>query len=367
MRTRFQSRLLLLASLFLATHTVLFPQEIPPLQPPLLDTKLRIRLISLGGTISGTAKDRLNITAYGAPRLAPQDWVDALPELALYAHVTIEDLRPQGEPPTADTAHWLFVARRLQELAEDDSVDGIVITHGTNIMAETGYFLSLIVNIRKPIVFVGSQRPWTGLSGDGPLNMVNAIRVAATPEATGKGILQAMNQNIHAIRDVTKTSAYRMHTFQAVDLGVVGVADPDIVRFYTSPTRRHTYLSEFNIAQLPSELPDVEVVYAYHGTPGYIIDAMVAHGVKGIVVDGTGAGSVPNTMTDAVKRAQDAGVVVVATARTRGGRVQETPRRTAAHIVAGDNLPPEKARILLQFALTKSTDLTDIQRIFDEY
>lgn len=341
--------------------------EIPDRLPPGIKPKPHVRLVSLGGTISGTAKDPLNVTDYGAPRLSPEQWIADLPDLALYARVTPEDLRPSGEPPSMDTAHWLKVARRLQEIAADDSIDGVVITHGTNIMVETGYFLSLVVNIKKPVVMVGSQRPWTALSGDGPLNLVNAVRVAATPAATGMGVLHAMNQNIFPIRDVTKTSAYRMHTFQGVDLGVVGVADPDIVKFYSEPLRRHTYKSEFNIARLPATLPAVEVIYGYHETPGYIVDAMVANGVKGIVVDGTGAGAIPNTMNDAIKKAQAAGVVIVATARTRGGRVQETPKRTESKVVPGDNLPPEKARILLQLALTQTTDVAAIKRLFDEY
>jgi L-asparaginase len=344
-----------------------FAAEIPDRLPPGVGEKPHVLLISLAGTISGTAKERLNVTNYGAPRLNPEDWIADLPDLALYARVTPEDLRPKGEPATADTAHWLKVARRLQEIAADDTIDGVVITHGTNIMVETGYFLGLIVDIKKPVVMVGAQRPWTALSGDGPLNMVNAVRVAATPEAAGKGVLHAMNQNVFPIRDVTKSSAYRMHTFQGVDYGVIGVADPDLVKFYSESTRRHTYKSEFNIARLPATLPDVEVIYGYHQTPAYLIDAMVANGVKGIVVDGTGAGAVPGTLNEAIKKAQAAGVVVVATARTRGGRVQETPRRTEANIVPGDNLPPEKARILLQFALTQTTDLKQIARIFAEY
>ena len=341
--------------------------EIPDRIPPGVQPKPHVLLVSLGGTISGTAKDRLNVTNYGAPRLNPEQWIADLPDLALYAKVTPEDLRAPGEPSTMDTAHWLKVARRLQEIAADPSIDGVVITHGTNIMVETGYFLSLTVDIKKPVVMVGAQRPWTALSGDGPLNMVNAVRVAATPEASAKGVLHAMNQNVFPIRDVTKASAYRMHTFQGIDVGVIGVADPDIVKFYTEPTRRHTFQSEFHVAKLPATLPAVEVIYTYHETPGYIVDAMVANGVKGIVVDGTGAGSIPNSMTEAIKKAQAAGVVIVATARTDGGRVQETPRRTESKVVPGDNLPPEKARILLQLALSKSTDLAEIKRIFDQY
>jgi L-asparaginase len=151
------------------------------------------------------------------------------------------------------------------------------------------------------------------------------------------------------------------------------VADPDIVKFYSEPTRRHTFNSEFNIGALPPDpknLPAVECVYSYTEAPGYLIDALVDHGVKGIVVDGTGAGSPtggPNGQTDAIKRAQDKGVVVVVTARTRGGRVQDTPRRRESKIVPADNLTPEKARLLLQLALTKTTDLVEVKRIFDEY
>jgi L-asparaginase len=350
----------------------LFAQEIPPLPPPGLDSPRanlpNIRLISLGGTISGTAADRLNLTNYGAPRLSPQDWIDALPELGLIANVTAEDLRePEGKTSKPISLHWMRVAQRLQELGADPSVDGIVVTHGTNVLAETAYFMNLVVSIEKPVVFVGAQRPWTGISGDGPLNLYNAVRVAATKAAARMGVLQAMNQNIHAARDVTKTSAYRVETFQAVDVGVLGVADPDIVKFLTEPTRRHTFKSEFNISSLPPSLPPVEVLYAYSDAPGYLLDAMVERGVKGIVIDGTGAGALTEGFAEAAKRAQQKGVVVVATARTHGGRVQDTPRRREANIVPGDNLPAEKARLLLQLALTKTSELAEITRIFNEY
>lgn len=347
-------------------------QEIPDPPPPGLDSpppdRPGVRLISLGGTISGTATERLNITNYGAPRVSPEDWVRALPELALYAKVTPEDLRePEGQASKPIYLHWMKVARRLQELDADPSVHGMVVTHGTNVMAEVAWFMNLTVHTRKPIVFVGAQRPWTGISGDGPLNLVNAVRVAATPEAAGKGVLHAMNQNVHAARDVTKTSAYRVQTFQAVDLGVIGVADPDIVRFYTEPVRRHTTRSEFDIRTLPATLPRVEALYAYSDVPGYLVDAMVDNGVQGLVIDGTGAGALTDELTAAAKRAQEKGVVVVATARTHGGRVQDTPRRREARIIPGDNLLPEKARILLQLALTRTRDLAEIVRIFNEY
>jgi len=370
---RFAAQLVIVSSLALAAAAwpvAARAQEIPDRLPPGIDAQSEdlphVRLISLGGTISGTATERLNITNYGAPRLSPEDWIAALPELALVAEVTPEDLRePEGASGSA-IVHWLKVARRLQELAADDDVDGIVVTHGTNVMAEVAYFMNLTVAIEKPVVFVGAQRPWTGLSGDGPLNLYNAVRVAASADAAGKGVLHAMNQSVHSARDVTKTSAYRVQTFQSVDLGMLGVADPDRVKFFTEPTRRHTTHSEFNIATLPAMLPPVEMLYAYSDAPGYLVDSLVEHGARGIVIDGVGAGSL-GSFADAVKAAQAKGVIVVATARTHGGRVQDTPRRREAGVIPGDNLPPEKAKILLQLALTRTVDGDAIERIFNEY
>jgi L-asparaginase type II len=326
--------------------------------------------MSMGGTIASRGEPRLNITNYGGKgvrRVDPDDWVHDLPELAGIARVTTEDFRaPVDRTSTETFEDWQKVAKRLNELAQDSSVDGVVVTHGTNTMAETAYYMDLVVKTEKPIVFVGSQRPWTGLSGDGPLNLYNAVRVAATKEARGRGVLHCMNQNINTARDVMKTSAYRVQTFKGVDVGAIGFADPDRVVFYREPIRRHTFKSEFAGVDYTS-LPPVEVAYAYRDAPDYIIDAMVEHGVKGVVVDGTGAGSATTGQTEAIKRAQAKGVVVVMTARTRGGRVQDTPRRRETGIIPGDNLVPEKARILLQLALSKTTDPKEIKRIFDEY
>lgn len=348
------------------------PVAVPPAPAPANVAELpHVVLMSMGGTIASRAADRLNITNYGGkgvPRVDPQDWVHDLPEIANIARVTTEDFRaPPDRTAGSETYDDLVaVAKRLNELAQDPGVDGIVVTHGTNIMAEVAFYMNLVVKTHKPVVFVGSQRPWTGLSGDGPLNLYNAVRVAASKEAWNKGVLHCMNQNINTARDVMKTSAYRMQTFKGVDVGVLGFADPDRVVFYREPTRRHTFNSEFAGFEFKS-VPGVEVAYAYQEAPGYLIDAMVEHGVKGIVVDGTGAGSATTSQTEAIKRAQARGVVVVMTSRTRSGRVQMTPRRAESRIVAGDNLQPEKARLLLQLALSRTQDLKEVQRIFDEY
>lgn len=363
------------AACWLLLAPVAHAQEIPTYAPPPpmpADTQAlpTIVLMSMGGTIASRGTPRLNITNYGGkgvPRVDPQDWIHDLPELAGIANLIIEDQRaPQDRTSSETHEDFARVAKRLNQLAADPHIAGIVVTHGTNTMAETAYYMNLTVNTDKPIVFVGSQRPWTGLSGDGPRNLYDAVRVAASPEARGKGVLHAMNQFINTARDVDKTSAYRVNTFKGVDVGAIGFADPDRVRFYREPVRRHTTQSEF-AGKDYSSLPPVEVAYAYRDAPGYLIDAMVAHGAKGIVVEGTGAGSATSSQTEAIKRAQASGVVVVMTARTDGGRVQDTPRRREALIVPGDNLKPEKARILLQLALTQSSDLANVTRIFNEY
>lgn len=347
------------------------PAYAPPPAAPAPGTKLpTVAIVSMGGTIASRGTPRLNVTNYGGkenPRVDPSDWLKDLPELAYVANIRLEDQRaPQDRPVSETYEDWRRVARRLRELAADPAVDGIVVTHGTNTMAETAYYLGLTVATTKPIVFVGSQRPWTGLSGDGPRNLYDAVRVAASKGAAGKGVLHSMDQFVIPARDVAKTSAYRVHTFRGIDVGAVGFADPDTVKFYREPVRRHTVRSEF-AGYDGASLPLVEVAYAYREAPGYVIDAMVAHGVRGLVVDGTGAGSPSSSQSEAIRRAQAQGVVVVVTARTHGGRVQDTPRRRDAKIVPGDNLLPEKARILLQLALTRTTDPAEIKRIFDEY
>ena len=355
-----------------ALHTA-HAQEIPKVAPPGVGLP-KVVLVSMGGTIASKASSRLNLNNYGGKgnRVAPEDWTAALPELALIARVTTEDQRPPEDPSGGPgggmtTAHIRQVAARVQALVDDPSVDGVVITHGTNTMAETAWFMNLVLNTAKPVVFVGAQRPWSGLSGDGPLNLVNAVRVAATTEAGGKGVLHVMNKNINAARDVMKTSAYRVEAFRSPDLGTIGVVDADRVVFHTSPLRRHTQASEFHLAGLPEALPPVEVLYGYTDAPGYLFDAMLSHGVKGIIIDGTGAGALAGGQVDGVKRAQAAGVVVVATTRTRSGRVQDTQRRREASILPGDNLQPEKARILLQLAIAKGLGFEAIRKVFHDY
>ena len=344
-------------------------QEIPPLPPPGIDLP-HVVLVSLGGEIAMNCDTRLELAECEttAGSIAPETWLEDLPDLRLVARVTTEDLRAlsrAGEGPAAD--RWRRAAGRLQELAGDPGVEGLVVAHGTDRLADVAYFMNLVLRTRKPIVFVGAQRPWSAVSGDGPLNLYDAVRVAADPAAAGKGVLLATNQEVHAARDVMKTNAYRMDAFESVDLGLIGVADPDIVRFFYEPTRRHTHRSEFDLSALPESLPGVEIVPTYPDAPGQVIDELVAAGAKGLVVDGTGPAGLSESQLEAVRRAQAKGVVVVATAPTRGGRVQDTAFTRESEIIPGDNLGPQKARTLLRLALTRTADPREIKRFFDEY
>jgi L-asparaginase len=329
----------------------------------------KVRIISVGGTIDSTAAERTNLANYGgdSPRIPVEKMVQQLPELKSIAEVSVEeDMLPKGGAGRT-MATVLKVAKRVNEIFEKEpDITGVVITQGTNNLEESAYFLDLTVHSSKTVVFVGAQRPSTALSSDGWLNLYNAIRIAAAPESAGRGVLLAMNDEINAARDVKKTAAYRVEAFQSPGLGFLGYADPDKVVYYRMPTRRHTMSSEFNASTI-DKLPQVDVQYSYLEASGTPIDALVAEGAKGIVVDGSGAGSPSAEQDAAIKRAQDKGVIVVATTRTGTGRVLETIARKKSGVIPGDNLTPQKARILLQLALTRTSDPLEIKRMFDEY
>ena len=342
-------------------------QEIPPLPPPGIDLP-RVVLVSVGGEIAANCETPLELTGCesGGETFAPETWTRDLPDLGLVARIVTEDLwafsRADG---SAAPEHWFGLAERLQQLASDPEVDGVVVTQGADGIADTAFFLNLVLPTRKPVVLVAAQRPWSAVSGDGPLNLYDAVRVAADPAAAGKGVVVVANQEVHAARDARRTSAYRMDGFGSVDLGPIGVADPDVVRFFTEPTRRHTHRSEFELAALPEALPAVEIVAAVPDAPGRLIDASEAAGAKGIVVDG--AAGLSSGQLEALRRARNQGVVVVATSATRGGRVPETTALRESGIIPGDNLTPGKARTLLRLALTRTSNPAEIQRVFREY
>jgi L-asparaginase len=326
----------------------------------------RIALIQTGGTIDSVGVDRLDLAWYteAQQRLPPGELVARVPELASVAE--LEEIVFRRLPSHALTdADWLELSALLESVLE--RVEGVVVTHGTNTLEETAYWVSLTVHSERPVVLVGAMRPASGLGADGYLNLLNAVRVAADPSARGHGALVVLDDAIFAARDVTKTATFRVETFDARDLGALGYADADgRVIFWHRSLKRHTLASEFSVAGLAA-LPRVDVALSYVGADGSAIDAFVGAGARGIVSAGTGAGR-PTPLEDAaLDRAVAHGVVVVQSSRVGSGRVVRSPGLRGRGIVAGDNLVPWKARVLLALALTRTTDADAVQAMFDTY
>ena len=327
-------------------------------------------VLSTGGTISAKAESSTNLTDYKAGALLGSELISSVPEIQRYATVKVQQV-VNVRSSDLTVANWLTLANRVNQIfAEDAKVAGVVITHGTNTLEETAYFLNLTVKDERPVVLVGSMRPANAISADGPLNLLNAVRTACSPEARGKGVLTVLNDEISAARDVTKTSTYRVETFRSQDLGYLGYVDGDKVSFYRSPTKRHTVRSEFNVSGL-TELPSVEIVYSYVQPSPVVIRALVSSGVRGIVFAGTGAGLLSNMETATLNAVLDPDPamrpVMVRSNRTGSGRVVSYPEFDKMGMIPADTLNPQKARILLMLALTRTRNLPDIIRIFSEY
>ena len=327
-------------------------------------------VLATGGTISGGGPSATSLTDYRVGARSGDELVAALPDVADHADVRVEQVANIGSPNiTFDI--WLRLANRINALfAADPEVAGVVVTHGTNTLEETAYFLNLTIRHDRPVVLVGAQRPATAISADGPLNLLNAVRTAAAPGARGKGVLVVMNDEINAARDVTKTSTYRVETFNSRTLGFLGYVDADAVTFYREPTRRHTADAEFDPAGI-TELPAVDIVYSYVEPNPVLIRALIDDGVDGIVLAGTGAGIVSTVELEALEQVRSlppaSRPVLVRSNRTGSGRVVPLGRYDGLDMIAADTLNPQKARILLMLALTRTRDPDEIRRMFREY
>jgi L-asparaginase len=326
----------------------------------------RVHILTGAGTIPRSPTNRLEYLRYattGEPRLTGKQMIERIPEVQKFARVTVEsdEFIPYDKPQELKE-----LSLRISARLADPDIAGVVFTHGTNTIEETAYFMNLTVRHDKPVVIVGAQRPFSTLSSDGPLNLLNAIRVAADPVSRGKGTLVVLNDEINAARDVTKANTYRLETFQSRELGILGYADPDKIVFYRTPTRRHTTQSQFDLAQI-TDFPKVSILYSYAGDDVDLAKAAVAAGAKGLVIAGTGAGHTQNARKTLKELHDTTGVVVVRSARVGAGRVVRDDNWQEPGFVAADNLSPQKARILLQLALTKTAKPDEIQQMFDEY
>ena len=328
-------------------------------------------ILATGGTIAGKGATSTSLADYKSGALRGEDLVAAVPEISQVARVKVEQIANVNSSDIT-TAHWLTLATRINAIFEGDpAVAGVVVTHGTNTLEETAYFLNLTVKHDRPVVVVGSMRPASAISADGPLNLLNAVRTAVSKEAVGKGALVVLNDEVNAARDVTKTNTYRVETFRSNELGLLGYVDADKVALYRTPMRRHT-------AQLGVRRPRPDQA-AGRGHPLLLRRAehgadrrrWSAGGAQGIVVAGTGAGGLSTREREAFKPLLSGPAasrpIVVRSNRTGNGRVLPQAETDALGMVPGDNLSPQKARILLMLALTRTRDLAEIRRMFAEY
>lgn len=324
-------------------------------------------ILATGGTIAGSGATTTTTVGYTAATMPVDALINGVPELKNVANVTGEQIS-QIASENMTNAVWLKLAKRVNEILASGDVDGIVITHGTDTIEETAYFLNLVVKSHKPVVVVGAMRPPTAMSADGAMNLYNSVILAGSKEAVGKGVLVCMNDVINGARDVTKTNTALLDTFRAPELGYLGYMQDSRPHFYKESTRRHTTNSEFDVSNL-TELPRVDIVYGYENDTRVGLDAFVAAGAKGIVNAGVGDGSLYTEVKEGLIDAQKKGIVIVRSSRVGNGIVARNGEANddQLNFVASDTLNPQKARILLMLALTKTSDPTEIQRMFWEY
>lgn len=328
--------------------------------------KPNVVIIATGGTIAGAGASSANVSAYQSAVVGVDKLLAAVPELKNVANVRGEQIFQIGSE-SFNNERWLKLAKRVSELLKAPEVDGVVITHGTDTMEETAYLLNLTLKSAKPVVLVGSMRPGTALSADGPLNIYNAVLVAGSTQSAGMGTLLVMNDEIHSARDVTKTNSVKVETFRSLygPLGTVVEGQP---RWYRAPVRPHTTQTEFDIDKIQA-LADVNIVYHHGNMNRAPMDALVAAGSKGLVWASSGNGSVPDYMDAALRETRAKGVIILRASRTGSGpivRNGETNDDKNDYVVVDDQ-SPVKARILLSLALTRTSDTRELQKIFWKY
>lgn len=328
----------------------------------------KVALIGTGGTISAVGRDPFDLIDYDANG----KMLDAAGVLALLPQAPPNvEIVPVPFRTMSSTGiyfnEWKQLVAQCTELAEQiPDLAGIVITHGTASMEETAYFLHLTLKVRIPVVLVGSQRPSNALSSDASLNLYNAIRVAAAPNSWGLGVLVVLNDEIHAARDVTKSSTYRLQTFRSPDVGVLGHCDGDAVAFYRLPVRLGAPQTEFDVSKLDN-LPKVGISYSHTGSDGCVIRALADAGHRGIVIAAFAPGCVAPDELTALGEVVEAGVVVAISTRAGSGRVGDGVVLRENNILSADNLNPQKARLLLALALTQTSEMKELARMFRTY
>ncbi|MGN6646460.1 MAG: type II asparaginase [Cytophaga sp.] len=330
-------------------------------------TKLpNVIILATGGTIAGAGASSTG-SAYTSGQVKIDTMINSVPNIRKLANLKGEQLSNVGSQDMS-VKIWLDLAKRINQLLATPDVDGIVITHGTDTQEETAYFLNLVVKSDKPVVLTGSMRPSTALSADGPLNLYNAVAVAANPASKGYGVMVVMNDEIHSAHDVKKMISTPVHTFQSPQEGLLGTVIFGQTSFFHKPNGVHTTQSEFSVDGVTA-LPRVDIVYACADGSADIIDFLVSAGSKGIVIAGVGDGNMNAAMLAAVKNATKKGVKVVRATRVPVGAVliEGEVNDKEYGTVSSDDLNPQKARVLLMLALQKERSREDLQKVFIKY
>jgi L-asparaginase len=323
-------------------------------------------VLATGGTIAGAAASDVQ-AGYTSGQVGVEQLLAAVPQAKKLADLRGEQISNIGSQDMNDEV-WLKLARRISALTSMADVDGVVVTHGTDTIEETAYFLNLVVRTRKPIVLTAAMRPSTALSADGPLNFYNAVAVAANKDAAGRGVLVVVNDWIHGASSLTKTSTTAVQTFLSPLWGLIGTVAYGEAEFFRGPVGRNTQDTEFSLDGITT-LPRVDIVMAYENMDGALIDAAVAAGAKGVVIAGVGNGNMTEAALQALAAQARKGVICVRSSRVATGRVGRNVEvdDDKNRFVASLALNPQKARVLLRLALTRTSDVKEIQRYFDEY
>ena len=326
----------------------------------------QVVVLATGGTIAGAAKSDVT-AAYRSGQVGVDELLAAVPQAKEKARLRGEQISNIGSQDMNDEV-WVKLATRVNELVAMPDVTGVVITHGTDTIEETAYFLNLVVKSEKPVVLTAAMRPSTALSADGPLNFYNAVAVAAHREAAGRGVLVVVNDWIHGASSLTKTNTTAVQTFLSPISGLIGTVAYGDVEFYRGPVGKNTVNSAFAVSRT-SVLPRVDIIMAHENMDGAIIDAAVASGAKGLVIAGVGNGNMTKSALEALSAHAKRGVVCVRSSRVATGRVGRNVEVNddSLNLVASLGLNPQKSRVLLRLALTQTQDVSTIQRYFDEY
>lgn len=328
--------------------------------------KKHIFIIATGGTIAGSAAAETATTGYAAGAIGINELLDAVPEVKKIADVSGEELAAIDSKDITQELQ-LKLAYRCHDLLANDSVDGIVITHGTDTMEETAYLLSLLINSKKTVVLTGAMRPATAISADGPLNLLDAVRAAIDDKTSGKGVIIVMNNQIDGAHDAIKSHTMAVNTFISPNFGSLGDINDGKVNFLRQTVYENLPIDLNKIKKI-TKLPEVCILYAYAGDDGKMVQAAVANGFAGIVYAGMGNGSIPKLAEFELKKAVQTGVMVVRSTRCLRGCVTNAEESyQEAGFIKGNMLSPVKARILLQFALLQGKNKEEIQTWFDKY